>query len=80
MANLGESKVSSRGQMSLPAATRHRWHLDEGGVVGHIDLGDMVILFPGGIKRLRAEMLSSITEETWDEAAKGFGDPDLANV
>jgi hypothetical protein len=66
--------------MSLPAAARHRWQLDDGGVVGHIDLGDMVILIPGGIQRLRAEMLASISEDTWHRAADGFGDPDLANV
>ena len=80
MAKVGESKVSSRDQMSLPAETRHRWDLDEGGVVGHVDLGDMVILVPGGIKRLRAQMLSRITEETWAEARRGFGDPELASI
>jgi hypothetical protein len=66
--------------MSLPAAARHRWHLDDGGVVGHIDLGDMVIIVPGGIEALRAEMLAGMTEETWSAAAGGFGDPDLANA
>ena len=31
--------VSASGQMSVPAAVRHRWHLDQGGPVDVIDLG-----------------------------------------
>ena len=30
--------VSASGQMSVPAAVRHRWHLDNGGPVDVIDL------------------------------------------
>lgn len=41
-------RVSSSGQMSLPAAVRRRWHLDEGGPVDVIDLGFGVLTLPAG--------------------------------
>jgi hypothetical protein len=31
----------------------HRWRLDEGGVVGWIDLVDAALLVPGGVIELR---------------------------
>ena len=76
MAQSGEAKVSDRGQMALPAQTRHRWGLDQGGTIGWLDLGDSVLLIPGGVSRLRDEVLASAD---WDGARTGFGDPDLAN-
>jgi bifunctional DNA-binding transcriptional regulator/antitoxin component of YhaV-PrlF toxin-antitoxin module len=80
MDNVTDIKVSSRGQMSLPATVRHRWGLDAGGTIGQIDLGDVVLLVPGGVQRARAELLSGITDEIWQQAAEGFGDPDLATM
>jgi AbrB family looped-hinge helix DNA binding protein len=76
MAQMGDAKVSDRGQMALPAQIRHRWGLDEGGVVGWIDLGDAVLLVPGGVSQLRNELLAGAD---WDAARDGFGDPELAN-
>ena len=76
MARTGEVKVSERGQMALPAQARHRWRLDDGGTVGWIDLGDAVVLVPGPIEELRRELL---TGADWDEARRGFGEPELAN-
>jgi bifunctional DNA-binding transcriptional regulator/antitoxin component of YhaV-PrlF toxin-antitoxin module len=76
MTQSGEAKVSERGQMALPAQARHRWGLDEGGVVGWIDLGDSVLLVPGGVNQLRSEVLAGAD---WDGAKTGFGDPELAN-
>ena len=76
MAQTGEVKVSERGQMALPAQARHRWGLDDGGVVGWLDLGDSVLLVPGGISELRNELLANAD---WDAARSGFGDPGLAN-
>ncbi len=75
-----DAKVSSRGQMSLPAGTRRRWGLEDGGRIGVLDLGDLVILVPGGVQRLRNDMLGAISAETWEQARSGFGDTDLANV
>lgn len=76
MAQTGEVKVSERGQMALPAQARHRWGLDDGGVIGWLDLGDSVLLVPGGISELRNELLANAD---WDAARSGFGDPELAN-
>jgi bifunctional DNA-binding transcriptional regulator/antitoxin component of YhaV-PrlF toxin-antitoxin module len=79
MTSTGDLKVSSRGQMSLPAAARRRWKLGKGGEVGYVDLGEAVIIVPGGVARLRKELLAAVTKDDWRAAANGFGDPDLAN-
>lgn len=79
MSSTGDLRVSGRGQMSLPAATRRRWGLQEGGSVGYLDIGEAVLLVPGGIERLRRELLGSVSDQDWEEARDGFGDPELAN-
>jgi bifunctional DNA-binding transcriptional regulator/antitoxin component of YhaV-PrlF toxin-antitoxin module len=79
MSTTGDLKVSSRGQMSLPASTRHRWGLDEGGEVGYLDIGDAVLLVPGGVDQLRSALLDAVTDADWEAARSGFGDPELAN-
>ena len=76
MTQSGEVKVSERGQMTLPSAIRHRWGLDQGGIVGWVDLGDSVLLVPGGVTPRRNELLA---EADWDSTRLGFGDPELAN-
>jgi bifunctional DNA-binding transcriptional regulator/antitoxin component of YhaV-PrlF toxin-antitoxin module len=38
-------KVTSNGQVSIPAATRNRWHTDR---VVVVDLGDRVVMRPAG--------------------------------
>jgi hypothetical protein len=78
MTTTGDLRVSARGQMSLPAAARQRWHLKDGGEVGYLDLGDAVLLVPGGLRRLRRHFLDAVTPEQWLQAAEGFGDRDLA--
>lgn len=79
MSDAGDLRVSSRGQMSLPAKVRHRWGLEGGGDVGYVDIGDAVLIVPGGITNLRRQALGLLTEEDWERARAGFGDPDLAN-
>jgi bifunctional DNA-binding transcriptional regulator/antitoxin component of YhaV-PrlF toxin-antitoxin module len=79
MKSTGDVRVSQRGQMSLPAEARHRWGLDGGGDVGYIDIGDAVILIPGGVDDLRRLLLEAVTETDWAHARTGHGDPDLAN-
>ena len=79
MSTTGDLRVSSRGQMSLPASTRHRWGLDEGGEVGYLDVGDAIVLVPGGIDRLRSALLGVVSDADWEAARAGFGDPELAN-
>lgn len=78
-ATTGQVRVTERGQLSLPAQVRHRWDLDAGGEEGWIDLGDAVLLLPGGVPAARAALLESLDESDWQAAAQGSGDPDLAN-
>jgi hypothetical protein len=70
-------KVSSSGQMSLPAAVRHRWHLDRGGQVEVLDLGFGVLTVPVGYAgRLLDEVLPA---EAHYDAVSAEEDPDLIN-
>lgn len=78
MANAGDLKVSRRGEMSLPAAVRRRWGLQDGGEVAYLDLGDAVVLVRGDIAGLRRRLLESVGEDDWAAARSGFGDADLA--
>lgn len=71
-------RVSERGQMSLPAAARHRWGLADGGTVGCLDLGSGMLLIPKNLTNFRRELLQSVAETDWNEARDGFGDPELA--
>lgn len=78
MAVLTEFLVSTSGQMSIPAAVRHRWGLDDGGKITVIDLGDAVVLLPpDGRQKLRAQALSA---EDHLRFVQGLDDPDLATT
>lgn len=79
MTDIGNLKVSARGQLSLPSKARHRWGLDAGGTVAHIDLGDVVLILPGGVENARRHLLESVPAARWREARGGFGDSDLAD-
>lgn len=51
-------RVSTSGQMSIPAVVRRRWNLDEGGKVDVIDLGFGLLTVPAGdARRLLDEIL-----------------------
>ena len=59
MGEIRQYLVSSSGQMSLPAAARHRWDLDGGGPVDVVDLGFAVLTLPQGEgRRLLSDLLS----------------------
>ena len=59
MGEVRQYLVSSSGQMSLPAAARHRWDLDGGGPVDVVDLGFAVLTLPQGEgRRLLGDLLS----------------------
>jgi len=76
MATSAEFLVSTSGQMSVPAAVRHRWGLDKGGRVTVVDLGDAVILLPpGGRQQLLA---NALTAEQHRQIVSELDDPDLA--
>ena len=71
--------VSASGQMSVPAAVRHRWHLDNGGPVDVIDLGFGVLTVPAGeAQRLLGDLLSR--EDHAAFVAALADDPDLATT
>ncbi len=78
MATSAEFLVSTSGQMSVPAAVRHRWGLDNGGRVTVVDLGDAVILLPpGGRQQLLANALSAGQHRQF---VSEFDDSDLATT
>jgi len=71
--------VSASGQMSLPAAVRHRWHLDQGGPVEVIDLGFGVLTVPAGEgQRLLGDLLSREDHAAYVKSLAK--DPDLATT
>jgi bifunctional DNA-binding transcriptional regulator/antitoxin component of YhaV-PrlF toxin-antitoxin module len=71
--------VSSSGQMSVPAAVRHRWHLDQGGPVDVIDLGFGVLTVPAGeAQRLLGDLLSREDHAAFVKTL--VDDPDLATT
>lgn len=62
-------KVSSVGQLTLPATARHRWRIERGGRVEVADLGFGVLILP--------ERGSSAMMRSWllhDETAKAESD------
>jgi len=79
MSAVREYLVSSSGQMSLPAAARHRWNLDGGGPVDVLDLGFGVLAVPVGKgRRLLGDLLSRDEHATF--VASLGDDPDLATT
>ncbi len=69
-------RVSTSGQMSLPAAVRHRWKLEGGGQVDLLDLGFGVLTVPlGGAGHLLDQILPA---EAHHAAVDEDDDPDLA--
>ena len=78
MAEAAEYLVSTSGQMSVPAAVRHRWGLDEGGKITVIDLGDAVVLLPpGGRQKLLDGALSAKQHVRF---VRELDDPELATT
>jgi bifunctional DNA-binding transcriptional regulator/antitoxin component of YhaV-PrlF toxin-antitoxin module len=65
--------------MSLPSTTRHRWGLEDGGNVGFLDLGDAIVIVPGGTEAVRRRLLDAITSDDWQFARAGFGDDELTS-
>ena len=73
--------VSHRGQLALPAETRRRWNIADGGPVEIADLGAAVLVVPADGDGLRG-LLAQAIEEAGGYAALAAGvaaeDPDLA--
>ena len=65
--------------MSIPAAVRHRWNLDDGGPVDVIDLGFGVLTVPAGqARRLLRDLVSRDEHAAFVESLAE--DPDLATT
>jgi hypothetical protein len=79
MNSIQEYLVSSSGQLSLPAAARHRWNLDDGGPVDVVDLGFAVMMLPKGQARQLLNDLLPRDAHAEFVASRG-GDPDLATT
>jgi bifunctional DNA-binding transcriptional regulator/antitoxin component of YhaV-PrlF toxin-antitoxin module len=77
---LGVYRVSRRGQFSLPARARKRWGLEDGGEVEVLDLGDCIVMFPGGPDALRRAVAEWLTHEEYADFVASIDDPDLQNV
>ena len=78
MATPLEFLVSSSGQISVPAAVRHRWGLDGGGRVTVIDLGDAVVLLPAGARQKL--LRSALSAADHHRFVSELQDPDLATT
>lgn len=79
MADTREYLVSSSGQISLPAAARHRWNLDGGGPVDVLDLGFAVMMLPKGhAEKLLDDLLPRDAHTRF--VASLDADPDLATT
>lgn len=79
MSSVTTVRVSSRGQMSLPASARHRWGVEDGGQVGVIDLDGALLLVPGGIEAARHALRDAISGGRYERAVAAIDDRDLSN-
>lgn len=59
---VAQHRVSANGRLTLPAETRRRWRIADGGTVEIADLGTALVVSPAGRGGLRA-MLSEAIEE-----------------
>lgn len=78
---VNDYRVSDRGQMALPAETRRRWNLLEGGAVEVADLGPALLIVPAGRGGLRSLLRDAIQEAGGYEALANrvaADDPELA--
>jgi AbrB family looped-hinge helix DNA binding protein len=79
--SIAEFRVSSRGQMALPAEARRRWNISEGGFVEVADLGDALLIVPAGRSGLRSMLRDAIAETGGNSklaSEVATEDPDLA--
>jgi AbrB family looped-hinge helix DNA binding protein len=77
---LATFRVSERGQMALPAETRRRWNLSDGGSVDVADLGDALVIVPansGGLRGLLADAIEHAGGYTTLATKVADDDPDL---
>ena len=69
--------MSARGQFSLPASARRRWGIEAGGDVEVFDLGQAVVIFPGGPGTARRCLASVVDASGYEQLVSRITDPDL---
>lgn len=78
MKNVEQYRISTSGQMSLPASARRRWGLTTGGPVDVIDLGFGVLTAPVGTgAALLDDLLSADDHSVYVDE---LDDPELATT
>ncbi len=79
MTNVQEKayRVSSRGQLSFPASARHRWGIVDGGDVEVFDLGDAVVILPGGARSAKRSLAAALTGDRYDDFVRTIDDAEL---
>ncbi len=70
-------RVSSRGQFSLPVATRHCWGIENGGQIEIFDLGECSVMLPVGASSARGSLAHALTAKRYVEHVRSIEDPDL---
>jgi bifunctional DNA-binding transcriptional regulator/antitoxin component of YhaV-PrlF toxin-antitoxin module len=74
------TKVSERGQTSVPAALRRRWDIVDGGELTFIDLGHAALVLPGDGASARAELRRVLVSDGgYENGLDELDDPDLAD-
>jgi bifunctional DNA-binding transcriptional regulator/antitoxin component of YhaV-PrlF toxin-antitoxin module len=74
------TKISDRGQTSLPASRRHRWDIAGGGELTFIDLGHAALVLPGDGSSARAELRRVLLARGgYEQGLTALDDPDLAD-
>jgi bifunctional DNA-binding transcriptional regulator/antitoxin component of YhaV-PrlF toxin-antitoxin module len=78
MDRVATARVSRRGKTNLPAELRHRWGIEEGGVIAFIDLGDAALVLLGGIEAAKAEVRRLLAAGSYSAGLAAIDYPDLA--
>ncbi len=75
-ASVSSTRVSHRGQTTLPAILRRRWGIEEGGEIGVLDLGNAALVVPGGIESAKLELFR-VLKTTYADGLDQLDDPEL---
>lgn len=75
-APISSTRVSHRGQTTLPANLRRRWGIEDGGEVGVLDLGNAALVVPGGIEAAKLELFR-VLKTTYTDGLDQLDDPEL---
>ena len=70
MADVGGATIKGQGQVRVPEAVRRRWGLQDGDLVTYVDLGDAMMILPGGTDVLRRSLLNSTSDGDEDRPSQ----------